>query len=43
MEDPGQRDLLQLLSFGAGIQVFLDGEPVSYTHLENGTGLWPDC
>ena len=34
MEDPGQRDLLQLLSFGAGIQVFLDGE-LLYTDFPN--------
>ena len=34
MEDPGQRDLLQLFGFGAGIQVFLDGE-LLYTDFPN--------
>ena len=34
MDDPGQRDLLQFFSFGAGIQVFLDGE-LLYTDFPN--------
>ena len=34
MEDPGQRDLLQFFGFGAGIQVFLDGE-LLYTDFPN--------
>ena len=34
MEEPGQRDLLQFFGFGAGIQVFLDGE-LLYTDFPN--------
>lgn len=34
MEEPGQRDLLQFFGFGAGIQVFLDGE-LFYTDFPN--------
>lgn len=34
MEDSGQRDLLQFFGFGAGIQVFLDGE-LLYTDFPN--------
>ena len=34
MDDPGQRNLLQFFSFGAGIQVFLDGE-LLYTDFPN--------
>lgn len=34
MEEPGQRNLLQFFGFGAGIQVFLDGE-LLYTDFPN--------